>query len=86
MNQHAMWKYCIAHKWGRMYIYTEYARTIYIYINKYINIYIYIYRQIFVLSTSVGLAALAPIIYIYIYENSTVELASVGLAQARPNN
>ena len=23
----AMWKYCIAHKWGRMYIYTEYART-----------------------------------------------------------
>ena len=31
MNQHAMWKYCIAHKWGRMYIYTEYA-YIYIYI------------------------------------------------------
>ena len=32
----AMWKYCIAHKWGRMYIYTEYART------KHIYIYIYI--------------------------------------------
>ena len=28
----AMWKYCIAHKWGRMYIYTEYARTKHIYI------------------------------------------------------
>ena len=40
MNQHAMWKYCIAHKWGRMYIYTEYVRTIYIYI--YISKYIYI--------------------------------------------
>ena len=33
MNQHVMWKYCIVNKWGRMYIYTEYARTIYIYIN-----------------------------------------------------
>ena len=35
-----MWKYCIAHKWGRMYvhIYMEYACTIYTYI--YICIYI----------------------------------------------
>ena len=66
MNQHAMWKYCIAHKWGRMHIYTEYARTkhIYIYINIYIYTYIYIhiYRQFSVFITSVGLAALAPII------------------------
>ena len=31
MNQHAMWKYCIAHKWGRVHIYTEYARTKHIY-------------------------------------------------------
>ena len=53
MNQHAMWKYCIAHKWGRMYIYTEYARSIYI--NK------HIYRQFSVFTTSVGLVALAPI-------------------------
>ena len=36
MNQHAMWKYCIAHKWGRMYIYTEYARIKHIYIYTYI--------------------------------------------------
>ena len=50
-------------------IYTEYARTI------------YIYRQFSNFTTSVGLAALAPIIY----ENCTVRLASVGLAQARPN-
>ena len=35
-------------------VYTEYARTIYI--------YIYIYRQFSVFTTSVGLAALAPII------------------------
>ena len=37
-----MWKYCIAHKRGRMYIYTEYARTKHIYIHIYTYIYIYI--------------------------------------------
>ena len=31
MNQHAMWKYCIAHKWGMVHIYTEYAWTKHIY-------------------------------------------------------
>ena len=70
MNQHAMWKYCIAHKWDRMYIYTEYVRTIYIYIYIYkqVNIYIYIYinRQFSVFTTSVELAALAPIILLVV--------------------
>ena len=32
LEQHAIWKYCIAHKWGMMYIYTEYVRTKHIYI------------------------------------------------------
>ena len=53
-----------------MYIYTEYARTIYIYINRQFSVYTTsvgraqrapINRQIFVLPTSVGLTALAPV-------------------------
>ena len=51
-EQHAIWKYCIAHKWGMMYIYG--IRTY--------QTYIHIYRQFSVFTTSVGLAALAPII------------------------
>ena len=46
MNQHAMWKYCIAHKWGRMHVYTEYARTKHTYIYTYIYTYIHIYIHI----------------------------------------
>ena len=39
MNQHAMWKYCIAHKWSRMYIYmlNTHVPCIYIYIYIYID-------------------------------------------------
>ena len=47
-----MRKYCIAHKWGRMYIHVP---------NIYIYTYIHIYRQFSVYTTSVGLAALVPI-------------------------
>ena len=35
MNQHAMWKYCIAHKWGRMYIRNTQVIYLYTYIYKY---------------------------------------------------
>ena len=63
-----------------VYLYGIRTYQTYIYIYIYIYTYIYTYRQFSVFTTSVGLAALAPIIY----ENCTARLASVGLAQARP--
>ena len=46
-----------------VYIYGIRTHQTYIYIYIYIYIYTYIYRQFSVFTTSVGLAALAPIIY-----------------------
>ena len=58
MHQHALWKYCIAHKWGRMYIYGIHTYQT----NTYI--YTHIYRQFSVFTTSVGLAAFAPTVWL----------------------